>query len=67
MLSYNGIIDEQKYRCMHANNEEVENAGVSAKGNGGTKNQIGTAKGNGNTKNQIGTKMRDQKREGKQK
>ena len=42
MLSYNGIIDKQKYRCMHANNEKVENAGVSTKGNGDTKNQIGT-------------------------
>ena len=34
---------------MHANNEKVENAGVSTKGNG-------------DTKNQIGTKKRDQKR-----
>ena len=44
MLSYNGIIDKQKHRCMHANNEKVGNAGVSKKGNGDTKNQIGTAK-----------------------
>ena len=62
MLSYNGIIDKQKHRCIHANNENVGNAGVSTKGNGDTKNQIGTTKGNSNTKNQIGTKKTDQKR-----